>query len=90
MWKRTPKDDDGDGAAHYVIFNQFTSKNQRDNLMKNWSMKKATSLMKAGLKGKMSSRTIDNIVRKDDQIKKSLNKKNDNKPNDLKLSLIHI
>ena len=50
VWKRTPKDDDSDGAAHYVIFNQFTSKNQRDNMMKNWNMNKATSVMKAGLK----------------------------------------
>ena len=72
VWKRTPKDDDGDGAAHYVIFNQFTSKNQRDNMMKNWNMNKATSVMKAGLKGKMSSRTIDNIVKKGDMIKKEV------------------
>ncbi len=48
VWKRTPKDNDGDGAAHYVIFNQFTSKDQRDKMMKGWSMSKATSVMKAG------------------------------------------
>ena len=50
VWKRTPKDNDGDGAAHYVIFNQFTSKDQRDKMMKGWSMSKATSIMKAGLR----------------------------------------
>ena len=38
VWKRTPKDNDGEGAAHYVIFNQFASKDQRDKMMKGWSM----------------------------------------------------
>ena len=41
-------------------------------MMKNWNMNKATSIMKAGLKGKMSSRTIDNIVKKGDMIKKEV------------------
>ena len=72
VWKRTPKDNDGEGTAHYVIFNQFTSKVQRDDMMKGWSMSKATSIMKAGLKGKISSRTIDNILKKGSQIKKQV------------------
>ena len=72
VWKRTAKENDGEGAAHYVIFNQFTSKAQRDKMMKGWSMSKATSIMKAGLKGKMSSRTIDNVVKKGNQIKKQV------------------
>jgi hypothetical protein len=38
--------------------------------MKNWNMDKAISIMKAGLKGKMSSRTVNSIVKNGDNLKK--------------------
>ena len=70
VWKRTARDNDNENAAHYVVFNQFVSKEQRDKAMKNWNMDKAISMMKAGLKGKMSSRTVNSIVKNGDNLKK--------------------
>ena len=72
VWKRTVTDNDNDNAAHYVVFNNFSSKEQRDKTMKNWSMNKAISMMKAGLKGKMSSKTVDKIVKSGDALKKEV------------------
>ena len=40
--------------------------------MKNWSMSKAISMMKAGLRGKMSSKTVDKIVKSGDALKKEV------------------
>jgi len=65
VWKRTSQEDDNDMAADYVIFNQFSSKEQLENSMKNFNMDKATGIMKAGLKGEMSSNTISKIINKD-------------------------
>jgi len=70
VWKRTARDNDNENAAHYVVFNQFASKEQSDKAMKNWNMDKAISMMKAGLKGKMSSRTVNNIVKNGNNLKK--------------------
>ena len=62
VWKRTPKDDDGELAADYVVFNQFNSKEQMENWMNNFDLEKVISVMKTSLKGKMSSRAINKIV----------------------------
>ena len=62
VWKRTPKDDDGELAADYVVFNQFNSKEQMENWMNNFYLEKVISVMKTSLKGKMSSRAINKIV----------------------------
>ena len=35
VWKRTPRENDNENAAHYVVFNQFSSKKQMENFMKN-------------------------------------------------------
>ena len=70
VWKRTARENDNENAAHYVVFNQFASKEQRDEAMKNWSMDKAISMMKSGLKGKMSSRTVNSIVKNGNNLKK--------------------
>ena len=72
VWKVTPNDNINENAAHYVIFNHFTSKEQRDKSMKNWNMDNAISMMKTGLKGKMSSRSVDNIVKNGDNLKKEV------------------
>ena len=72
VWKRTPKDDDGELAADYVVFNQFTSKEQMGNWMNKFDLKKAISVMKTGLKGKMSSRTINKIVNNGPNVKKQV------------------
>ncbi len=72
VWKRTPKDNDGEFAADYVVFNQFASKEQMENWMKNFDLKKAVSSMKSGLKGKMSSRAINKIVDNGPNIKKQV------------------
>ena len=72
VWKRTVTDNDNDDSAHYVVFNNFSSKEQRDKTMKNWSMDNAISIMKAGLRGKMSSKNVDNIVKKGDALKKEV------------------
>jgi hypothetical protein len=72
VWKRTATDNDNDNAARYVVFNNFSSKEQRDKTMKNWSMNQAISIMKAGLKGKMSSKTVDRIVKSGGALKKEV------------------
>ena len=72
VWKRTPKDDDGELAADYVVFNQFTSEEQMENWMNNFDLKKAISEMKNGLKGKMSSRAINKIIENGPNIKKQV------------------
>ena len=72
VWKRTANKNDNENAAHYVIFNNFSSQEQRDKQMKDWSMEKAISMMKLGLKGKMSSRTINNIIKNGDKVKKEV------------------
>ena len=40
--------------------------------MKNWSMNKAISIMKTGMKGKMSSKTVDRIVKNGGKLKKEV------------------
>ena len=65
VWKRTPAEGERENAAHYVIFNQFSSKEQMESSMKNFKIEEAIGIMKTGLKGKMSSRTINNILNKD-------------------------
>ena len=72
VWKRTVTGNDNENAAHYVIFNNFSSKEQRDKTMNNWNMNKAISMMKSGLKGKMSSKTVDKIVKNGDALKKEV------------------
>lgn len=72
VWKRTVTENDNDNAAHYVVFNNFSSKEQRDNTMKNLSMNKLILIMKAGLKGEMSSKTVDKIVKIRGTLKKEV------------------
>ena len=64
VWKRTPREGDVEKAADYVIFNQFSSKDQHDKMLNSFDMKKATSIMKNGLKGKMSSSKINKTLNK--------------------------
>ena len=33
VWKRTPKKNDNDNAAHYVVFNQFETKEEMDKYL---------------------------------------------------------
>ena len=72
VWKRTQRDNDNENAAHYIVFNNFSSEEQRNKAMKNWSMNKAISIMKSGLKGKMSSRTVDKIIKNGSALKKEV------------------
>ena len=72
VWKRTPRQNDNENAAHYVVFNQFSSKEQMENFMKNWSMNKAITIMKNGMKGKMSSKSVDRIVKNGNKLKKEV------------------
>ena len=64
VWKRTPNEDDVKNAAHYVVFNQFSSKEQMENSMNNFKLDAAIKTMKTELKGKISSKTINNILNK--------------------------
>ena len=68
VWKRTPREGDNERAADYVIFNQFSSKEQHDKIMKNFDFNKVVSSIKRGLKGKMSSSKINRIL--DKKVKK--------------------
>ena len=68
VWKRTPREGDNERAADYVIFNQFSSKEQHDNIMKNFDFNKVVSSIKKGLKGRMSSSKINRIL--DKKVKK--------------------
>ena len=68
VWKRTPREGDNERAADYVIFNQFSSKEKYDKIMKNFDYNKVVSSIKKGLKGKMSSSKINRIL--DKKVKK--------------------
>ena len=74
VWKRTATDNDNENAAHYVVFNQFSSKEQMDNYINgggNFSINNAISIMKSNLKG-MSTGTIRKIVQSGQKIKKQV------------------
>ena len=62
--KRTPTAEDGENAPDYVIFNQFTSVDQLEKYRADFNYKNAVSQMKKGLRGKMSSKTINRILAK--------------------------
>ena len=64
VWKRTPTADEGENAPDYVIFNQFSSMDQLEKYRNSFDYKKAVVEMKSGLRGKMSSRTINSILSK--------------------------
>lgn len=64
VWKRTPTAEDGENAPDYVIFNQFTSVDQLEKYREDFDYKNAVSQMKMGLRGKMSSKTINRILAK--------------------------
>ena len=72
VWKTTPNDSANENAAHYVVFNQFSSKEQMEKWTKNFDYNKAVLIMKSGLKGEMSSRTINRILSKAPSIKKEV------------------
>ena len=75
VWKRTATDNDNENAfAHYVVFNQFSSKEQMDNYINgggNFSINNAISVMKSNLKG-MSTGSIRKIVQSEQKIKKQV------------------
>ena len=72
VWKTTPNNSVNENAAHYVVFNQFSSKEQMEKWTKNFDYNKAVLIMKSELKGKMSSRTINRILSKGPSIKKEV------------------
>ena len=50
VWKRTPKSDDGENAADYVVFNQFNSKEKMEDYINgsgDFSINGAISTMKS-------------------------------------------
>ena len=74
VWKRTATENDNENAAHYVVFNQFSTKEQMDNYINGgdtFSMNKAVSVMKSKLKG-MSTGSIKKIVGLEPKIKKQV------------------
>jgi len=74
VWKRTPKDNDGEFAADYVVFNQFGSEEQMNNYLSggdDFSINEAISTMRSNLKG-MSKRSIRKIVESEGKIKKQV------------------
>ena len=74
VWKRTATDNDNENAAHYVVFNQFSSKEQMDNYINgggNFSINNMISVVKSNLKG-MSTGTIRKIVQSEQKIKKQV------------------
>jgi uncharacterized protein (DUF1330 family) len=72
VWKTTPNNSTNENAAHYVVINQFSSKEQMEKWTKNFDYNKAVLIMKSELKGKMSSRTINRILSKGPSIKKEV------------------
>ena len=72
VWKTTPNNSANENAAHYVVLNQFSSKEQMEKWTKNFDYNKAVLIMKSELKGKMSSRTINRILSKGPSIKKEV------------------
>ena len=74
VWKRTPKSDDGENAADYVVFNQFNSKEKMEDYINgsgDFSINGAISTMKSKLKG-MSTSSIRKIVQSEQKIKKQV------------------
>ena len=74
VWKRTPKSDDGENAADYVVFNQFNSKEKMGDYINgsgDFSINGAISTMKSKLKG-MSTSSIRKIVQSGQKIKKQV------------------
>ena len=72
VWKTTPNKSANENVPHYVVFNQFSSREQMEKWTKNFDYNKAVLIMKSGLKGKMSSRTINRILSKGPSIKKEV------------------
>ena len=72
VWKTTPNNSTNENVAHYVVLNQFSSKEQMEKWTKNFDYNKAVLIMKSELKGKMSSRTINRILSKGPSIKKEV------------------
>ena len=63
VWKKTPMNAQYyDEEAQYVVINQFASKEQLEKWTKNFNYENAVTTMKNGLKGKMSSSTVNKIL----------------------------
>ena len=74
VWKRTPNDNDDENAAHYVVFNQFSSKEKMEDYINggdDFSINSAISTMKSKLKG-MSTSSIRKIVQSEQKIKRQV------------------
>ena len=74
VWKRTPNDNDDENAAHYVVFNQFSSKEKMEDYINggdDFSINSAISTMKSKLKA-MSTSSIRKIVQSEQKIKKQV------------------
>ena len=73
VWKKTPINKEyGEEEAHYVVINQFASKEQMEKWTKNFNYDNAVSIMKKGLKGKMSNSAINKILNNGPKIKKEV------------------
>ena len=74
VWKRTPNDNDDENAAHYVVFNQFSSKEKMEDYINggdDFSINSAISTMKSKLKA-MSTSSIRKIVQSEQKIKRQV------------------
>ena len=75
VWKRTPKKNDNDNAADYVVFNQFETKEEMDKYLKgnpNFSFSSAASIIRRGMKGMSKSSIIRLITPGKNKIKKEV------------------
>ena len=75
VWKRTPKKNDNDNAADYVVFNQFETKEEMDKYLKgnpNFSFSSAASIIRRGMKGMSKSSIIRLITPSKNKIKKEV------------------
>ena len=75
VWKRTPKTNDNENAADYVVFNQFETKEEMDKYLKgnpNFSFSSAASIIRRGMKGMSKSSIINLITPSKNKIKKEV------------------
>ena len=74
VWKTTPNESANENAAHYVVFNQFSSKEKMEDYINggdDFSINSAISTMKSKLKA-MSTSSIRKIVQSEQKIKKQV------------------
>ena len=75
VWKRTPKKNDNDNAADYIVFNQFETKEEMDKYLKgnpNFSFSSAASIIRREMKGMSKSSITSLITPSKNKIKKEV------------------